>query len=101
VSRDEQKARLLARLDDPTKHWKYSPGDVRVRQRWDDYQAAYQDALDRCSTAAPWHVIPADRKWYRDWAVATLLLEHLEQLDPQWPAADFDVAAERRRVEAS
>jgi PPK2 family polyphosphate:nucleotide phosphotransferase len=102
ISSDEQKERLLARLDDPTKHWKYNPGDVDVRGRWDDYQAAYADALERCSTQhAPWYVIPSDRKWYRNWAVAQLLAEHLRALDLQWPVADFDVDVEKARVAAS
>jgi PPK2 family polyphosphate:nucleotide phosphotransferase len=72
ISPREQKKRLLARLDDPAKHWKYNPGDLTERARWDDYQKAYEDALNRGSTpAAPWYVVPADRKWYRNWAVAT------------------------------
>jgi PPK2 family polyphosphate:nucleotide phosphotransferase len=102
ISAGEQQGRLLARLKDPTKYWKYSPGDVDVRGQWNEYTAAYQDALDRCSTdVAPWYVVPSDRKWYRNWAVATLLLEHLQALDPAWPPADFDVAAEIARVKAS
>jgi PPK2 family polyphosphate:nucleotide phosphotransferase len=101
ISTDEQRARLLARLTDQTKWWKYSPNDLPVRERWDDYMVAYQDALTRCSKGAPWYVIPANRKWYRNWAVATLLLEHLEAMAPQWPPANFDVAAEAARVAAS
>jgi PPK2 family polyphosphate:nucleotide phosphotransferase len=102
ISSAEQKERLLARLEDPTKHWKYNPGDVDVRGRWDDYQTAYAEALERCSTQhAPWYVIPSDRKWYRNWAVAQLLTEHLRALDLQWPVADFDVEVEKARVAAS
>ena len=102
ISSTEQRDRLLARLEDPTKHWKYNPGDVDVRARWDDYQAAYADALERCSTQhAPWYVIPSDRKWYRNWAVAQLLAEHLRALDLTWPVADFDVEVEKARVAAS
>lgn len=102
ISRDEQRERLLERLDDPTKHWKYNPGDVDERQRWDDYQRAYALALERCSTDhAPWFVVPSDRKWYRNWAITQLLIEHLDALDPAWPAADFDVDVERARVAAS
>ncbi|OYO20404.1 phosphate--nucleotide phosphotransferase [Enemella evansiae] len=102
VSHDKQKERLLERLDNPEKYWKYNPGDVDTRSKWSAYMAAYADVLTRCSTeVAPWYVIPADRKWYRNWAVATLLLEHLRKLDPQWPPADFDVAEQRRRVEES
>src|SRR3954471_14850392 len=73
ISPDEQRERLLARLDDPTKQWKFKPGDVDERARWDDYQAAYETALERCNTPnAPWYVIPSDRKWYRNWATAQL-----------------------------
>ena len=99
ISPEEQKARLLARLDDPTKHWKYNPGDLAERARWADYRAAYEIALERNNTeAAPWHVIPADKKWYRNLAIGHLLLETLRRLDPQWPAADFDVEAEKQRL---
>ena len=102
ISPERQRERLAARLDDPAKYWKYNPADLAERARWDDYQVAYADVLSRCSTgAAPWYVIPSDRKWYRNWAVATLLTEALERIDPQYPAADFDVAAERERVAAS
>ena len=102
ISSAEQKERLLARLEDPSKHWKYNPGDVDVRGQWDDYQAAYADALGRCSTQhAPWYVIPSDRKWYRSWAVAQLLAEHLRTLDLEWPVADFDVEVEKARVAGS
>jgi PPK2 family polyphosphate:nucleotide phosphotransferase len=102
ISSAEQKERLLARLEDPSKHWKYNPGDVDVRAQWDDYQAAYTDALERCSTQhAPWYVIPSDRKWYRNWAVAQLLVEHLRAMDLTWPVADFDVEVEKVRVAAS
>ena len=102
VSREEQRQRLLARLDDPTKHWKYDPHDVDERAFWDRYAEAYADALAWCSTpTAPWYVVPADRKWYRNWAVGRLLLEALEDMAPNYPPADFDVTAERRRVEAS
>ena len=102
ISTAEQKERLLARLADPSKHWKYNPGDVDVRARWEDYRAAYANALERCSTQhAPWYVIPSDRKWYRNWAVAQLLVEHLRALDLTWPVADFDVEVEKTRVAAS
>ena len=102
ISRDEQKARLLARLDDPTKHWKYNPGDVDDRVLWDDFQQAYETALERCNTdAAPWHLVPADRKWYRNWAVTRLLIEHMQAMDLQWPTANFDVEEERKRLAAT
>ena len=101
ISAAEQKERLLARLDDPTKHWKYNPGDLAERALWPDYQAAYELALERIHTDhAPWHVVPSDRKWYRNLAVGRLLHETLQRLDPQWPAADFDVEAEKRKLTA-
>lgn len=102
ISPDEQKDRLLERLDRPDKHWKYDPADVDQRMHWDAYAQAYQAVLERCSTdVAPWYVVPADRKWYARWAVQQLLLEHLRALDPQWPTADYDVDAERARLLAT
>ncbi len=93
ISYEEQRGRLLERLDNPEKHWKFNPGDIAERALWPAYQEAYELALERCSTpSAPWYLIPADRKWYRNWAISTLLLEHLEALDPRYPTADFDVA---------
>jgi PPK2 family polyphosphate:nucleotide phosphotransferase len=100
ITKDDQKERLAARLDDPTKYWKYSPGDLDERALWDDYQEAYAVALKRCGEAAPWHLVPSGRKWYRNWAVATLLLEQLRALDLTWPEPDFDVEAEKRRLAA-
>ena len=99
ISADEQKERLLARLDKPDKHWKFDPGDIDDRARWSAYQRAYEVALERTHTdAAPWLVVPADRKWYRNWAVASVLHETLEQMDLHWPKADFDVDEQRRRL---
>lgn len=100
ISRREQRERLLARLDDPAKRWKYEPADVDARRQWWDYQAAYAEALARCGPpVAPWFVVPADRKWYRDWAVAHLLREVFAEMRLVFPSVDFDVAAERRRLE--
>lgn len=97
VSHDKQKERLMRRLERPDKHWKYNPGDLDVRAKWRQYREAYEEALTRCNTdRAPWYVIPADRKWYRNWAVAQLLLEHLEGLDLRWPKADYDVEEQKR-----
>jgi polyphosphate kinase 2 (PPK2 family) len=102
VSDEEQEKRFQARLDDPTKHWKYNPGDVDERAKWPAYMEAYQAVLERCNTeGAPWYVIPSDRKWYRNWAVAQLLVEQLRALDLRWPVADFDVDTEKARVAAS
>jgi len=101
ISADKQRERLLARLDEPTKQWKFKPADVDERERWDDYQAAYAIALERCNiAAAPWYVVPSDRKWYRNWAIAQLLLETLRALDVDWPAPDYDVAVQRARLES-
>jgi len=102
ISPDEQKSRLMERLDRPDKHWKYNPGDVDERELWPAYMDAYQRVFERTSTPhAPWHVIPADAKWYARLAVQALLLEALEDIDPRWPAADFDVYAEKERLAAT
>lgn len=102
ISRDVQKDRLLARLGDPSKLWKYSSNDVKERAFWDDYMAAHQIAFDKTSThAAPWYVVPANKKWYARIAVQQLLLEALEGLKLQWPVPDLDVAMERDVVERS
>ncbi|MGW7450918.1 PPK2 family polyphosphate kinase [Streptomyces sp. NPDC054787] len=102
ISYEEQRERLLARLDNPDKHWKFDPGDIEERGAWPAYQEAYERVLERCSTdAAPWFIVPADRKWYRDWAVSGLLLEHLEDMGPQYPRADFDVEECRSRLLAT
>ena len=99
VSAAEQKARLLERLYDPTKHWKFNPGDVDERQLWPAYQRAYEIALERTNTeVAPWHVIPADKKWYRDLAVGQLLLDHFRGLKLEWPKADFVVKEQIKRL---
>ena len=99
VSPEEQKKRLLDRLEDPTKYWKYNPKDVDERYHWDAYREAYEIALERTNTPhAPWYVVPADRKWFRNLAIGMLLREHLDRLDLSWPLADFDVAAELERV---
>jgi PPK2 family polyphosphate:nucleotide phosphotransferase len=86
VSREEQRRRLLARLEDPTKFWKFSPGDVRERELWDGYIEAYEEVLARTSApTAPWHLVPADKKWLRDLLVAQVVAETLERLDPKYP----------------
>lgn len=93
ISRDEQRERFQKRLDNPDKQWKFSLGDLEVRTQWDAYQAAYTDVLARCSTAdAPWYVIPADRKWYRDLAVARIMVETARRLDPRYPPAEDDLS---------
>src|SRR4051812_8022640 len=99
ISPETQRIRLLARLDNPAKHWKYNPADIDERRMWTAYQQAYELALERTNTAhAPWHVVPSDRKWFRNLAIGRLLLETLRGMDLRWPVADFDVAAERHRL---
>jgi PPK2 family polyphosphate:nucleotide phosphotransferase len=99
ISADTQKERLLARLDDPTKHWKFNPNDIDERGHWSAYREAYQIALERTNTeVAPWYVVPSDHKWYRNLAIAKLLHETLTRMKPQWPAADFDVEEQKRRL---
>jgi PPK2 family polyphosphate:nucleotide phosphotransferase len=99
ISKEEQRRRLLGRLDDPAKRWKFNPDDIDERQRWEAYQEAYSDAINRCGTrSAPWYVVPADRKWYRNWAVANLLLAHLEEIHTGPPEPEYDVAEQRQRL---
>ncbi|WP_457630342.1 polyphosphate kinase 2 family protein [Oceanithermus sp.] len=94
ISKEEQKERLQARLDDPEKHWKFNPADLAERQRWDEYMAAYRDALERTSTEyAPWYAVPSDRKWQRNLIVARVLLETLREMDPRFPQPGFDPEA--------
>lgn len=89
LSKDEQRRRLLARIDEPDKHWKFDPGDLAERKHWDDYQAAYQDAIAETATKhAPWHVVPADNKWFTRLIVAATIVNRLEKLDPQFPVVD-------------
>lgn len=102
ISKAEQGARLLERIDRPDKHWKYNPGDVDERRLWDDYMAAYQAVMDKTSTdAAPWYVVPANEKWYAHLAVAQIVLDALRELNPQWPPGTFDVETERQRLAES
>lgn len=91
ISKKEQKERFQARLDDPNKHWKFSLEDVEKRKYWDDYMAAYQEMLEETSTPwAPWHVIPADQKWYRNLAISRILMRTLKEMDSQYPAPEGD-----------
>jgi PPK2 family polyphosphate:nucleotide phosphotransferase len=94
ISSREQKERLLARLQDPTKQWKYNPADLKERQRWDEYMRAYEDMLSKTSSEhAPWYVIPADKKWYRNWVIASILVETLKGLNMEFPQPSYDVEA--------
>ncbi|MFH8337710.1 PPK2 family polyphosphate kinase [Streptomyces sp. AM6-12] len=97
LSYEEQRRRLLRRLDRPDKRWKFAPSDIGERALWPAYQEAYELALAHCATP-PWYVIPADRKWYRNWAVGRLLLEHLRELDPKYPQPRLDPAEWRKRL---
>jgi PPK2 family polyphosphate:nucleotide phosphotransferase len=91
ISKDEQKRRLQERLDDPDKRWKFDPSDLKARAKWDDFEAAYEDVLSRTSTEeAPWYVVPANRKWMRDLAVANVLVQVLEDMNPQIPTVNLD-----------
>jgi polyphosphate kinase 2 (PPK2 family) len=79
-------------LDDPEKHWKFSTGDLAVREQWDEYMKAYQDVLTQCNTDyAPWYIIPANRKWYRDLVITRTIVETLEDMNPKYPPAEPDL----------
>ena len=95
ISRDEQARRLIARLDDPTKRWKFNDQDLVERGYWNDYMAAYDDAISNCPG---WYVVPANHKWYRNWAIARLLIETIEEMGPQYPLPDLDIASLKKRV---
>ena len=93
ISKEEQKKRFEDRLANPTRHWKISPADFEERQFWDQYTEAFEEVLTRCSTeCAPWYVIPANRKWFRNLAVASIIVERLESLDMRFPEPSFDVS---------
>ncbi|TQM80066.1 PPK2 family polyphosphate:nucleotide phosphotransferase [Saccharothrix saharensis] len=99
ISPERQRERLIARLENPLKRWKYNPGDLEVRAKFSRYQLAYSDALVKCSTpVAPWYAVPSDRKWYRNWVVARLLLEVLRGLAPTYPEPSYDPAVELARL---
>jgi len=99
ISREEQRERLLARLDDPGKYWKFSAGDLDERDRWDEYTPAYQEALARTSTpTAPWYVVPADKKYLRDLLVAQVVAEALQRMAPKYPGPPERLEELRRRL---
>jgi hypothetical protein len=102
ISEEEQRRRLVGRLNDPDKHWKFSDGDIKERRHWAAYQQAYATALGRCSpTASPWYVIPANRKWYRNWAVTQILIEEMEAMKSNYPNPHLDVRALKRSLSSS
>ena len=93
ISKEEQAERFRKRLENPEKHWKFRRADLEEREHWDEYQEAFEAAISKTSTpVAPWYVIPADHKWYRDWSVLTVLVETLRAMDPQYPAPEEDLA---------
>ncbi len=93
ISKDEQRARLQSRLEDPTKHWKFNPNDLKDRALWDEYIHAYESVLSQTSTPwAPWYIVPADRKWYRNLVISNIILQTLEGLQMDYPAPNFDPA---------
>ncbi len=95
IDKDEQRKQFQARYDDPSKRWKFSMGDIAERKRWDDYQRAFDEALTKTSTdAAPWYVIPADRKWFRNLAVSSILADTIADLEPAYPPVASDVPAD-------
>jgi PPK2 family polyphosphate:nucleotide phosphotransferase len=93
ISKEEQAKRLESRLDDPVKNWKLEPNDLKTRGYWNDYQTAYADAINHCSTDyAPWHVVPANHKWYRDYVIARTTVKALEKLRMKWPKPRMDLS---------
>ncbi len=101
ISYDEQRNRLIERLKDPEKRWKFSEHDIDERAYWDDYQSAYSLAITRCATGdAPWYVVPANDKAYRNWAVARILIETLREMDPQYPQPKLDIPRLLKRLRA-
>jgi PPK2 family polyphosphate:nucleotide phosphotransferase len=99
ISKEEQKQRLLERLADPAKHWKFNPGDLKERALWDEYEKAYEDVLSRTSTEyAPWYLVPADKKWYRDWVISRVLVETLENLNIRVPPPLEDAETYRHQL---
>lgn len=93
ISKEEQAERLNARIDDPTKNWKFQPEDLKMRAHWEKFMQAYEDAINQCSTSyAPWHVIPADRKWYRDYLIAKIVVKAMEEMHLKWPKPHEDLA---------
>lgn len=92
ISKDEQRERFLARLNEPDKQWKFSRGDLVVREKWDRYMEAYEDALTRCNTDyAPWHIVPANKKWYRNLVISEVIIDTLEKLDMRYPEPEPDL----------
>ena len=101
VSKEEQRQRFLARIDEPEKNWKFSAGDARERRYWDDYQRAFEDVLSKTSTEhAPWYVIPADRKWFMRIAAGAVILQALLDIDPKFPVVSDEAKADMAAAKA-
>lgn len=101
ISSEEQKNRLRARLDDPTKHWKFNPADLTERQLWKEYMRAYEDTLEKTSTKyAPWYIVPSNKKWYRNLVITSVVLETLRDLKMEYPQPEYDVASILRDFDA-
>jgi PPK2 family polyphosphate:nucleotide phosphotransferase len=93
ISKEEQAERLRERLDNPRKNWKFQPEDLRMRSYWNQFMKAYEDAINRCSTPdAPWYIIPANRKWYRDYVISKIVVKALENMGLKWPKPTFDLS---------
>jgi PPK2 family polyphosphate:nucleotide phosphotransferase len=93
ISQEEQKERLQQRLDDPTKQWKFNVGDLKERELWDDYRLAYEEAMSKTSTkCAPWYVVPADKKWYRDWVIVNIIVDVLKGFKMRYPKSKEDLS---------
>jgi PPK2 family polyphosphate:nucleotide phosphotransferase len=102
ISKDFQKEKLLSRLENPDKFWKFSESDLKERQHWDEYQSCYEDVLNHCSTdCAPWHIVPADHRWFRDYLVLKVLVKTLEDLDLAYPVPSENIKALIREVVTS
>jgi polyphosphate kinase 2 (PPK2 family) len=93
ISREEQGERLRERIKDPRKNWKFQPEDLKMRALWNPFMRAYEDAINRCNPPdAPWHIIPANRKWYRDYVIAKTIIKALEKLNLKWPRPQIDLS---------
>ena len=100
LSKDRQREKLEERLTDPSKNWKFEPGDLETRQKWDQYMDAYEDAISICNTEhAQWHIVPTNRKWYRVWVVSEIIRATLEQIDPKFPEPKLDPVSARKLLE--
>ncbi len=99
IDLEEQAERFLARVEDPTKQWKFNPGDLDERARWDDYMKAYEDMLNQTSTAwAPWYIIPSNKKWYRNWLISKIVIKTLKNLDMRYPAPVENIEDYHKRL---